>query len=834
MPSPPSNYIYDGFLSFEAGVNGGVAPLLLPKNQLATLINGTLRGTFITPRSPYQEIALATPLPPLLFQGASYYKPDTGPESVCVALGGRLFQIIPSATTATVIEQTIPQDPNPPQNTIAWLWQSERWLIWNDGVSVPIFFDGNTPTITRRSLQYAPQLYTTLSAFVAPSAVGGTVEIQLSAPYTQGPDFPVVISANPEASLSADPKMDLYTLSPATGATLTLTNVGDHRVGKTVLGAQNVVVNSAFLGYVVDATSVVGPVYVRGKNLVQDWTANITLSATYPAVSGQTLAYYSYTVTQFVGAPFPTLPVPGSPFYAGQTNDSIIATTIAGNIGQFVVPTPGQSVTINIQAPYNGPLPQNVFINGYLYQVTAVNNNISNLVIATLLSGTVNPSPPPAELPNTTSPYVAGAIVQSSAAGAELPPGRMGAYGLGNNWVSLPGGYTFMAGDLVGSSSGTKLYNFRDAVLKVTQNALIVGGGNFSVPNTGGQIQALVFVANLDVSLGQGPLEVFTDTSVYSCTVPILSTNWLSTTSPILTQSLIASGATAQDSTVISNSDVIFRSPIGISSLILSRRDFNTWGNVPISQEVQQYLATDSQALLPYSRAADFDNRHLQTQNPVQGPLGVYHTGLVVTNYDPISSLRGKSPSIYDGLWQDLNVLKIITGKFSGVIRCFVFHYNITANTIEFWEILPTAATNAIPITTTIEFPVFDFGEKDPRSREWKFLEDGEIFMDQIDGQVQVQSFYRPDYSSEYQPWSQFTVPGLPSYQPRLGLDKPLRAFDATADQGGTGRRFSAGFTFQMKLVITGLGWRLMGGRIMGSRQPQPQFPPALPYTPPS
>jgi len=40
-------------------------------------------------------------------------------------------------------------DVNPASRTQAWLWQAEKWMIINDGQSVPIFFDGAT---SRRSV----------------------------------------------------------------------------------------------------------------------------------------------------------------------------------------------------------------------------------------------------------------------------------------------------------------------------------------------------------------------------------------------------------------------------------------------------------------------------------------------------------------------------------------------------------------------------------------------------------------------------------------------------------------------------------------------------------
>lgn len=124
--------------------------------------------------------------------------------------------------------------------------------------------------------------------------------------------------------------------------------------------------------------------------------------------------------------------------------------------------------------------------------------------------------------------------------GAELPPGRMGAYGLGRTWLCLTDGRSFIAGDLVGGASGTPTYNFRDAVLNVTENDYIVGGGAFIIPEGVGSITAMCFIANLNLQLGQGPLMVFTHNSVYSCQAPVDRLTWQSLTNPILTQALIA------------------------------------------------------------------------------------------------------------------------------------------------------------------------------------------------------------------------------------------------------------------------------------------------------
>jgi hypothetical protein len=256
----------------------------------------------------------------------------------------------------------------------------------------------------------------------------------------------------------------------------------------------------------------------------------------------------------------------------------------------------------------------------------------------------------------------------------QFPPGRMGAYGLGRVWMALADGITFVAGDIVGGSSGTVALQYRDAILNLTENQFLVGGGTFRIPVSGQTIKAMVFATTLDVSLGQGALQVFTETSVFSCNAPVDRLTWTTISNPILTQSLIGQGATGQNSTIASNGDTIFRSLVGFGSLILGRRQFSTWGNVPISREIERAIATDPEALLQYGSAVNFDNRLLATTHPHNLARGVQHDGLVVINYDPLSNLHGKAPSVWDGAWPGLNgldILQVNVGTFNLQERCY-------------------------------------------------------------------------------------------------------------------------------------------------------------------
>ena len=657
------------------GMNAGVAPLLLKRNQMALAVNLTVRGTYAKTRPPFQiktltpngTALIASALAGGPFQGACFYNPDSGSESLIVAIGGRLFQIFVTISPATVNEITPPLDPNPPTITQAWLWQAEEWVIWNDGVSNPVFFDG---TSSVRSNYSNPIDFgaTTTADFIAP-AVGGVVS--------------------------------------------------------------GVVLNST------------GGLYIGALLTFKD-------------------------------------------------------------IGQFKIqqiPAPNTVDLININAT-----------------------------------------------PGVTVPYDPGFPVKTVATwqqlGTQLPPGRMGVYGLGRNWICLPDGRSFIASDLVGGSSGTQDESYRNAVLEITENIYLAGGGAFFVPGSIGDITAIRFSETLDSSLGQGPLQVFTHSHIFSCQAPIDRLTWQDVTNPILTQSLISNGALGQNSTINANSDIFFRSPVGLASLILARREFNTWGNVPISREVDSILSGDNQALLQYGSAIIWDNRFLLTCKPSQSSKGVYSKALVVVNFDPISSLRGKEASIYDGVWTGLNVLQMVTGEFENVPRAFSFCLNLTTNAIELYELLKseTPAKDNGTRDIVMEFQsasIFNFPDGSAQSRELKSLADGELYVDMIPPGVTAnfQAFYRPDQWPCWIPWRSWsecagtTVSNMkPQFRPRMGLGEP----SASVCDPATNRSMRLGYTFQFRLIYSNC--RFLGAKFRATTVPQTMWAPVIctPICPPT
>ena len=662
-------------------MNSGIHPLLLPKTQCAYAFNLTFRGDLISQRPGWRKINLSfnsagdqTSFQKNLFQGASYFKPDSGTEALRCVISGKFFHIIPDTLgNATVQQIALPaaMDPLAPQ---VWLWQSEKWTIFQDGSSRPMFVDDSN--VATQSNWSTPQNFsTTVSAGAVIKAVG-----------------------DPAAT------------------TLTLASTANLVVGDIV--------------------------------------------------------------------------------------------TFGGGYGQMAVQVVAGTDFVNLSAPAGKFMP-------------------------------------------------VGTVATWTHFGTQLPPGRMGVYGLGRNWICLVDGKQFVASDIVGGSSGTVANNFRDSVLNITENNYLVGGGNFAVPGSVGDIRSMIFQSVLDKSLGQGALEIFTPNNVFTCQAPVDRTTWTSITNPILTESLINSGGLGQNSTIQVNTDTFSRATDGIRAISVSTHYFSQdWGNPPISREMSRLLNQDDVSLLQYGSAVVFDNRMLMTASPQASTQGVYHQALVAMNLDPVSSLRGKQPSIYDGTWTGPNILQILRGYFSAVDRCFAFTLNVITNTIELWELLPSSTTQVgddvgggqlIPIVSYFESPVLFNNIKGKTQFDLCRLTDGEMQIDKLIGRVDFTVYYKPDQYPCWVLWRSCSVcaeqedigdsnmPGDPStandkpgFQHRIGLGQP----PASDCDTYTGQVMREAKTFQVKIVMQGQ-CEFIGFKAKAISVPEPKWAPVADFCQP-
>lgn len=411
----------------------------------------------------------------------------------------------------------------------------------------------------------------------------------------------------------------------------------------------------------------------------------------------------------------------------------------------------------------------------------------------------------------------------SAQGGKGVPIGTCMAYNRGRLWVAIPQSnslncYSFVAGDLAYSgATGT-----RADVLQFTENQFLAGGGAFVVSAQAGPIRAMASLAQQDSTTGQGPLQVITTKGAFSINAPFDRTQWQTTVNPIETISMLASGAVAQNSTINVNGDIWFRAPDGVRSLMIARRDYGTWVNTPISNEVVRSLNYDEAPLLPFASAVLFDNRFLLTSQPglVKNAdnviRGVAWQSIVPLDFYPINSMAAElSPNVqpqWDGMWTGLRVLQVLTVG-SDNPRCFMYILDVD-DKIKLWELTKANKFDGLNqrIAWNIETPAYGFDTGGWNLRRLKF---GDVWLSNLAGVLDITTLYRPDADQTWRPWAVaqacaalenctitnciLPIPNLPQYRARMLLPEPDAVCDSTVD-----KPTNHGYRFAVRFNITG------------------------------
>lgn len=820
--------LYDGVSAFPRGINSGTAPLLLDRLQASFAINTTFRGSYATDRPPFNKIQLIWPDPLVqaavqqgLFQGAGFYRPDFGESSLFAQISGRLFQFLFVGDAIEVIERTIPGDPNPETTTQVWMWQAENYLIITDGVSLPIFFDGST---TRRSMGGSQALQLVSVDFTVP-AIGSLVQITLGAPYTGPFNMPIYIDDalyQPVENANASYNVTLTNLTETPGSPIA---AGDEATSEPVkLGRMTAPFTFVIISGTFPAGQFTVPIdisYPYTGALNKDVLIDGRIWRIISTANGGLRLFVRNR--QSVGPPGINWPVGTLIQLASTPSPNVSLGTV---VTAAVAPAQGGTVAVELTQAYTGADDASVWINDEQYSITAIPPAVAGNQI-----WVINLTDDPGVGANTRGPTGTEGIGQLSTVD-ELPPGRMGAYGMGRNVMSLVDGQSYIISDIVGGGAGTPANNYRDSVLKITENTYELGGGIFRIPGVAGDIRAIIFPAVLDASYGMGPCQILTPDRCFSINVPVDRTDWQTVTNPIQTQSLIANGGQGQNNTIIVDGDVFFRSVDGIRTLVFGRRQFtDAGGNSPLSHEAERILKDDTIELLSYGSAAYFDNRVIYAAAPEPSSQGVIHPKLCVLNMEPLSTMQNKLPPIFDGLWTGLNTLQLVTGKSLGKDRCFSFSLNVVQQRIELYELMPTGDLHfdngSIPITSTLEGP--DLFKEDPRNRSFKQLADGEMQVDDAIGTVNFRVYYKPDQYPCWILWHAWSIctntgTGLqPGFYPRMGFGEP----SGTPCDAFTNRPFREGYNFQVKVEKDG-HCRILGINLRSITKPEPKMAPMV------
>lgn len=402
----------------------------------------------------------------------------------------------------------------------------------------------------------------------------------------------------------------------------------------------------------------------------------------------------------------------------------------------------------------------------------------------------------------------------------QLPAATAMDYFMGRIWYGQ--GRQVSAGDIVGGNSGTAANKFRDAILNVTENPLVVGGDGFTLPDNSGNsnVRAISHNANINAALGQGNLYIFTRGGVYQLQVPVTRANWIAATgsnAPLLTVIQINYGSVNDRSVVKVNGDLFYQSlEPQIRSLFASVRNFGQWGNIAISNNEQRVLQFEDRSLLRFVSGIYFDNRLLMSAVPVQRPQGVVSLGIIPLDFVPISSFGASLTPNWEGWYQGVPVLQLFVADFGGLERAFAMVVSQTDSSIQLWELTNSERfeNGHQRVEWIIEFPAFTAGDE----FEMKKLVAGECWLDKILGEVIFKMEYRPDGDACWHPWYEWKLCSLentcqditnPCPYPVKGYREGFRQTGQLPTpqiecQTSSGRPANVGYQFQPRLTIKG------------------------------
>lgn len=306
-------------------------------------------------------------------------------------------------------------------------------------------------------------------------------------------------------------------------------------------------------------------------------------------------------------------------------------------------------------------------------------------------------------------------------------------------------------------------------LLRFTETTYLAEGGALQIPSFMGRITAMIFMPIQDTSTGQGDLLVFCERGTASFAVSAPREQWKATPAfqRVVFQSI---GATGPSCLATDNGDVFFRSFDGLRSYRNARAEINSYGQVPISAEMNSVLNFDTKSLLSEVSAITFDNRLLFTASPTINYAGLNPTTatkqpvtfskIIALDFTTLSTVGAKRSASYDGMWGGLNVLQLVGGLVNGKPEAFVFAYDFTNERLNvLWRITTDAMFDyplgapAQRIQSILETRAYSFGTPSEQKRMIR----ADFWLSDILGRVDVNVYWRPDQYPCWRAWHSFS-----------------------------------------------------------------------------
>lgn len=407
------------------------------------------------------------------------------------------------------------------------------------------------------------------------------------------------------------------------------------------------------------------------------------------------------------------------------------------------------------------------------------------------------------------APLIFNGAALRKASADEVPVGRQMAFGYGRLWVVDAGGRSVVAGDIRQDNAGSHL--------KFTETTYLYGGGGFEMPD---DVQALGFIPLLDTQTGFGPLVVFGREWAMTLRADITSRDQWPQTQNFQTIALPV-GCWGQGGLTAVNQDLYFRSDDGIRSYRTAKTDLQGPGNVPLSQEAERALSTDSELFSDWMQSVLFDNRLLMAFG------GRYINGYPVfaaiapLDFSPTSSLGQESSPNYEGEWaiaDNVFIRKMFTARIGGRERCFIV--GVTDNgvdaspryTNDLYEVLHSRHGVEEEEPWYFESRAMAFESLDRVKR----LVQAQVFASDIRGTPRVSVLYARDHAGAWTPWmswqggdiegpsgialDKFAPPAV-AY-PEYEADR--KTYDAEEAFDGRGRMSNYGHSFRVRVEGAG------------------------------
>src|SRR5438477_1440850 len=371
-------------------------------------------------------------------------------------------------------------------------------------------------------------------------------------------------------------------------------------------------------------------------------------------------------------------------------------------------------------------------------------------------------------------------------------------------------------GDLIGSHN---LPDPADSVILFTERNFLAEGFDAAIPFQNGPITGMSFFPQLDTSTGNGQLLVFSRNAASSFFLSLPREVWK--TSQFQIFALMSTGCSGSRLASIVNEDLWIRSDDGERTFRQARSEQSGWAHVPLSTNVKQFIKTDTPGLLKYGSSIVFDNRLILTCSPTWNQGRPTHAGMLVVDFDVLSSFGQRYKPAWDGHWTmpaGITVTQLFTGTFDGVTRAFAFGLDAN-NQNQLYELSQDDADDfdGQKIPWKLEMRSFDFTKSQQSSPFTEIdLYGADVWIREVIGVGNtMQAFYRPDNYPDWVPWNEFpplnaigdagalSLGGIPTlragFAPRQTLDKPKMDVDPS-----TKRKLTRGFEFQVKLEGTG------------------------------